>query len=391
VSRLDGPADVGSEEPFGVFLEFHHTREIERESGGFGRYLQNQNGNMYFSYNYGRPTENYRDKFEEAVTAALSEHFDVKSVTFQAEGVTSRASRENGWRDTPYAYLLLKAKGPQIDKLPSLKIDLDFLDTSGYVVLPVPAAALPINAAATKERPFKNVQITQTLDERQAADGKLVLEVKATAQGLVPPLETLLDTKIENFDVVKTEPEDVAVSRFDPDSSEPAVISERSWMITLAGQKGLTEKPKTFAFPAPKIEGAEVVYHRYVDADLATVERVVSLEQQYGSTRPAWLWALAAGVPLCLAIAVGYFAFGRRAKPVAASRFQMPQQLTPFSVLALLRNIERNNGLTEQARADLQSSIAGLERHYFAETNGAPPELRSIAENWLAKADQSAR
>ena len=40
---------------------------------------------MYFSYNYGRPLENYRDKFEEAVRTALAENFDVQSITFQAE------------------------------------------------------------------------------------------------------------------------------------------------------------------------------------------------------------------------------------------------------------------------------------------------------------------
>ena len=34
---------VGHEQPFGVFVNLRHTREIERESGGFGRYLQNQN------------------------------------------------------------------------------------------------------------------------------------------------------------------------------------------------------------------------------------------------------------------------------------------------------------------------------------------------------------
>lgn len=385
VARLDGPADVGSEEPFGVFLELHHTREIERESGGFGRYLQNQNGNMYFSYNYGRPTENYRDKFEEAVRAALEEHFEVKSVTFQVEGVTSRPSREAGWRDTPYAYLLLKARGPQVDKLPSLKIDLDFLDTSGYVVLPVPAPAVPINAAVAKDRPYNNVKITQTLDERQAADGKLVLEVKASAQGLVPPIEKLIDLKFDNFEVKEVENEGVAVSQFDPESSDPAVISERMWVVTLNGRKDLAELPKTFNFPVPKVEDAEAVYHRYVDADLATVGSSISLEQKYGSTHSPWLWVGLGAVPVGLAIAVGCMALLRRPKEEPVKRFNMPEQVTPFSVLALLRNIERNNGLSPEAKADLSASIHKVEQHYFAESNGSPPELRTIAETWLSR------
>ena len=88
-----------------------HTREIERESGGFGKYLQNQTSMMY-AYNYGRPLENYRDKFEEAARIALDEHFEVLSVTFQEPDIHSRAAEEYGWRITPYAYLLLKPSGP---------------------------------------------------------------------------------------------------------------------------------------------------------------------------------------------------------------------------------------------------------------------------------------
>ena len=48
-----------------------HTREIERESGGFQRYLQNQTNSQY-AYNFGRPPEDYRDKFEKAARAALA-------------------------------------------------------------------------------------------------------------------------------------------------------------------------------------------------------------------------------------------------------------------------------------------------------------------------------
>ena len=69
---VDGNDVVGHEKPFGVFVNLRHTREIERESGGFGRYLQNQNNSGYYYYNFGRPLENYRDKFQEMVKRALS-------------------------------------------------------------------------------------------------------------------------------------------------------------------------------------------------------------------------------------------------------------------------------------------------------------------------------
>jgi chemotaxis protein histidine kinase CheA len=392
VTRVDGSPSVGAGESFGLFIELYHTREIERESGGFGRYLQNQQGNMFFSYNYGRPLENYRDKFEESVRAALAENFDVLSITFQAEDVTSRAAPEFGWRLMPYAYVLLKARGPQIDKLPSLKMDLDFLDTSGYVVLPITSPALPIDASkvASDGRPCENLKITQTLDERQAANGKLVLEVKATGQGLVPKLENLVDPKFSEFTIADTEDQGLSISKFDPDSSEPAVLSERTWLITLAGRKDLAEKPKTFEFPEAKLDDAESTFQRYNDADLAMVERVVSLEQQYGAVRRPWLWGLVALVPLGLAAIFGVKMLSRRGQPEEESRFKVPQTITPFSVLALLKNIAERDGLATDERQELTASIADLEHHYFAATNGngatMKPDLRGVAETWVRRA-----
>ena len=151
-AKVDGGDVVGHEQPFGVFVNLRHTREIERESGGFGRYLQNQNNTGILFYNFGRPLENYRDKFQDAAKQALEEHFEVMSVTFQDEKVNSRATDEYGWRVTPYAYLLLKARGPKVDKVPPLRLDLDFLDTSGYVVLPVESPADPDRRGAGQGR-----------------------------------------------------------------------------------------------------------------------------------------------------------------------------------------------------------------------------------------------
>ncbi|MBX3441434.1 MAG: hypothetical protein KF774_03435 [Planctomyces sp.] len=387
VARIDGSARVGSQESFGVFIDLVHTPEIEREAGGFAKYTQNQN-TMSYAYNYGRPLENYRDKFEEAARAALAEHFDVQSVTFQDKDVNARATDQPGWRRTPYAYLLLKARGPQVDKLPSLKMDLDFLDTSGYAVLPVVSAPLPMDAAASQPeaRPYANVKIAETLDERQAPQGKLVLEVKATAQGLVPPLEELVDVRSSDFVVASTEDEGVAISRFDADSTEPAIISERTWTITYEGRKDLAALPTSFAFPTPKVDTAETTFLRYEDADLKSVDPVVALVQQYGETQKRWPWFLAGGA--CLALALFLFAQALRQKPAAGplAASAVPERLTPFTLLTLLRKIEHSNGFDFQTKEELDASIRALERRYFADQNGeAEPDLKAIAERWLVK------
>jgi hypothetical protein len=390
---LDGSAAVGHKQPFGAFVFLRHTREIERESGGFGRYLQNQNANTYFSWNYGRPTADYRDKFQAAATEALKEHFEVLSVTFETDKVHSRAAAEYGWRVTPYAYLLLKPRGPQVDKLPPLRIDLDFLDTSGYVVLPVESPALPLDCRPERgePRPARKLQVTQTLDERQAAQGKLLLEVKATALGLVPELDRIVAMAPEGFDVVKTDDQGVSVSKFDPESDTIAVATERTWMVTLKAKPDLAQLPQRFAFGQTKGDDTTMSYQRFNDADLVAVEREISLEQQYGKRSQAWLWwsGAAGGAGLVLVLLLVWYL--RRPRAGEADRWKLPEPLTAFTTIGLLERIRHEGRLNETQREELLASIQMVERHYFA-ANGSGtgngnghPDLKGIAEGWLRR------
>jgi hypothetical protein len=381
---IDGPAEVGSGQPFGVFINLRHTRDIERESGGFGRYLQNQNQGNNFYYNYGRPLENYRDKFTDIVKKAMEEHFDILSVTFQDEKVNSRATSEYGWRYTPYAYLLLKARSPKVDKLPPVRLDLDFLDTSGYVIMPVETPTVPLDASRLASRPFQKLQLTETLDERQAREGKLILEVKAVGLGLVPPLEELVDVKNANFDIIKTDDQGLSVSRFDPDNEANAVVSERTVLVTMQAKEGLPARAEVFRFPAPRVETFETTYQRYVDADLAKVGPEVTLEERYGQTSLAWLWWTIGGVVALVGVTVAW-RFRPRMTKAAADRFPMPDPITPFSVLGLLRDIERNNGLSEASQGELADSIRRVEVVYFAGETAQGPDLRQVAESWIGR------
>ena len=70
------------------------------------------------------------------------------------------------------------------------------------------------------------------------------------------------------------------------------------------------------------------------------------------------------------------------------SRFELPEQLTPFAVLGLLRDIQHNNGLGPADREELGASIDRLERHYFAETDEQEPDLHQIAASWVSKTSQ---
>jgi hypothetical protein len=390
-ARVDGSDVVGHGEPFGVFVNLLHTRDIERESGGFGKYLQNQNSGSMFYYNYGRPLENYRDKFEEAARAALDEHFEVKSITFQSEDVNSRATEEYGWRMTPYAYMLLKAKSPKVDRLPPVRLDLDFLDTSGYVILPIESPVVPIDASKelVAARPFEKLKITQTLDERQATEGRLIVEVKATALGLVPRLEEILDVSQPGFEVAETEDQGLLLARFDPDGPGNNIVSERNWLVRLrpvAQSSTAQNPPDLFRFASAKVDADEMVYQRYVDADLVPVERELRLSERYERPSTSWLWWLAGIVAALAALLAAYWLLRPRARSEKRGRFAVPESITPFSVLGLLRSIHENNGLAEPTRRELASSIEQLERHYFDAPGASEPDLRSIAETWVRRA-----
>lgn len=386
LATLDGDSDVGTK-PFGVKVDIRYTKEIGRESGGFSRYLQNQANAVNYYYNNGRPQENYRDKFEEAVRTLLSEQFEVMSVTFNREDAASKADDEFGWRKTAYAYILLKAKGPQVDRVPPLKIDLDFNDVTGYVVLPITSPVVPIDASTEDPavRPYKNLQLTQILDERRSDDGVLIVEVKAQAEGVVPDLEDIAEIAPKDFEVRKTEPQDVSVARFADD--EEGVMTERIWMVELGPKEGVVN-PRSFAFAAPKSDDIQTVYQRYEDADLMEAQPVVDLTKGYVKEKGfGWRW-----LSLIPAFLVVVFMLRIVMKAGDEEEFdggpQMPTDITPVSVLGLLGDLRMSPRIDAAGRQSLDAAVLEIEQHYFRDADGkrgSAPDLASIARDWLGR------
>ncbi len=384
VTRIDG-ADVIGTSPFGLFVEIRHTKQIEREAGGFQKYLQNQQGGYY--YNFGRPPENYREKFEEAARQALQESFEILSCTFHTDKIVSRGTDQDGWRVTPYAYLLLKTKGPQVDAIPPLKLNLDFLDTSGFAVLPVASSRIVVDAGkSAAPRPASRIEVRQILDERKSRDGVLVLEVRATAQGLVPDLGSLLAFPPGDFEITETEDQGVHVTQLDAEADENSALSERLWNLTYRPKSGLGSPPRTFAFGTPNDPAIEVSHFRYADADLAQVAPVVDLLESYSRRGFPWGWTFAA---LALAGAIGSLLIWRRQqRPVAAppTTFSLPDDINPLTVLGLLRRIREHASLPSPHLGELDQTITDLEAHYFA-PNGSPhADLDQTARRWITLA-----
>lgn len=382
-ARIDGPDTVPVDRPFGLQVNLRHTREIERESGGFQRYLQNQNASPY-AYNFGRPPEDYRDKFEKTARAALEETFEVLSVTFHSEKVESRTDPEFGWRMTPYAYLLLQPKGPQIDRVPPLTIDLDFQDTSGYAVLPIASAEIPIaTSPEAGPRPFRDLRLVQTLDTRNPSerDG-IFLEIQATTHGLVPELASLVELPVEGFDVGEIEDRKLQLSELDAATDDLAPLSEREWRIELVPTGGAL--PTNFRFPEPGVELAAedgLLRQRYDDVDLLPVGAEVPLGEVH---RGPWAWILSGLVLLALVVFIVVRKRRRPPEVEAAPLHPLPSRLTPVTLLGWLGSLRDRPDLSAERRAALEQEIRELEAGHFSADAGAPASdaLQAIAERW---------
>ncbi len=382
--HLDGPDRINPAQPFGLYANLRHTREIERESGGFQRYLINQNNSPY-SYNYGRPTEDYRDKFEKAARSALAEHFEVLSVTFHNSKVTSRTDSQPGWTFTPYAYFLLKAKGPQVDAIPPLKIDLDFLDTSGYVVLPITSAAIPVDASVRETspaRPVRDLSLTLVLDAREAEkEGTLALEIRASGHGLIPALDQLVDLPPPGFRVTSTDDRELQIEELDARTEDGAPLSSHEWRLVLTPENDTL--PASFTFPEVLAslstrEDEGLTLQTYDDVDLVSVEATTPLTVGRQPTSPlVWL------IPLALVGTILLILIFRPRKKEKTSPEgpELPSSLTPVSLLAFLEGLQESPALPDSARLQLTDTIRSLQDRAFGPSPDVPgpDELREMA------------
>ena len=99
------------------------------------------------------------------------------------------------------------------------------------------------------------------------------------------------------------------------------------------------------------------------------------------------MWWILAG---CLG-AIALLGIGIAAMPKEQvkrkARFEIPEQITPFTVLGLLKDIETNNGLSTKKKEELSTSINRIETYYFGEANGDDePKLAEIAKRWVRQA-----
>lgn len=417
-TRVDGPSTIHRDHEFGIILSVQHTEALGRMAD-FGKYLVNElppansparrsiERSLVPTYRMGE-LQGRRDELEMNIREALGLFFDVKTIAFSPKDVQPRPTDKSGWEETILAYIHAKAKDASVDKIPRIQMSLEFLDLTGPVKITTESAETMIKVTdqPTPPRPFERVEIAEILDPRSLDTAEeVLLDVKATACGLVPELDELLDLDAlrRQLPVARIDPHEGTVLRQVNSWGDMVhAVSERRWTVVLDAA-GLADPPRRIELqlPQPKIE-AKVAYQAYADMDLVDLdEPVVAVGHGQSAVPPTAVVdpkhrrlayvAFGGGavlVGLLLLIAVVRARRSRRRPLRAADVFHMPSEIDGFVVVQLLRALGASQlvRMSSVQRSEMQQDIQRIQASCFA-GNGhekwPEEELRLVARKWL--------
>jgi hypothetical protein len=390
--KIDGPDVVGHGQPFGALLSVRYSGPLGREADHFAALLAN----------YGDPSGDQidnKEKLEEEIREKLSQGFDIAEIRFPKAAIPRGYGRP-GWSETPLAYVVLSAKDPAIDTIPSLQVDLQFYDGYGSVLLPIVSQSLLIDARDKNppSRPVANLAVKQLLDARQWDEGKLRLEIVAEAVGLIPELENVLriskDSDGSGLRVDGIEDHGATVLELEVANDAIVPRCERTWVIDMSQNRdGAVSIVEEFAFPEVVNDDFVTTYEMYDDADVVASGRVVPLTAHYSlAGRRLTTYIIAEGaVVLGVGLLVVLLLRWRRParKPL---EYGQPSQLTPFSLLAFLRRVQSDDRLrlAERDRDILTGTILELEDGFFARGDQAKDAsvLKEVFDDWHNRAQR---
>jgi hypothetical protein len=420
-TRVDGPSTIQRDHEFGIIFSVQHTEALGRMAD-FGKYLVNElppansparksiEKSLVPTYRMGE-LQGRRDELEMNIREALGLFFDVRAIAFSPKDVQPRPSDRSGWEETILAYIQVKAKDASVDKIPRIQMSLEFLDLTGPVRITSESAETMIKVTdqPTPPRPYDRVDITQTLDPRSLdTSDEVVLEIQATACGLVPELESLLDLDAlgQQLPVARIDPhEGTMLRQVNSWGDTVHAVSERHWTVALDATPLLSPPRRMeLRLPQPKIE-AKVAYQAYAEMDLADLAEPVAVVGKGAAVVPAaelltpqdrrLLYAAVGGGALSvvlLLLAVVYLARRSRRRPLrAADVFHMPSEIDGFVVVQLLRALGDSElvRLSSVQRTEMRQDSQRIQASCFG-GNGrsqlSEEELRLVARKWLRAA-----
>ena len=417
---IDGSDDVGVKQPFGALLSLRFTHSVDRETGGFSKYLQNgvfgRVGNSYRQMNY-------RDELQKTIERSIGKDFEVVAVGFFDAFMPPRGVVEDGqdgWLEKPLAYLVLSRRDASTDRVSSVVMDMQFTDQTGPVTLEIPSNTPLLSASATHAaRPMSDLTITQLVDTRAVADGAgtdtVTLEVRMRGSGVLPDLRAALqglDTALAGYTLAS-----------DAIVADPPIIlqegdSSQSRMAMMTGMPGMGSEPKdgypeadaNGMFHLPIEQSFKVTYTRTLGAVGSTFTLPVlaagvsaTLESRYYADldiMPVTAATVPVITPLFTPVRVVIFAgllaaftviavllrrALRRAAPVASTPWS-PARITPLGVVTSLRKLERDRAATLNATQaqTLRDEISLLELKYFGPSadDAREADLNEVVERW---------
>ena len=422
---VDGSDEVGVGKPFGTMLSLRFTNSVDKETGGFSKYLQNgvyaRVGNQYRSMNY-------RDELQKTIQEALGTQFNVEAIGFFDPFMPPRGVVEegqDGWLEKPLAYLMLSRKDPSVDTMPAVVMEMQFTDQTGPVTLALPSNT-PLLATGEERsaRTCTDLEIQQLVDVRAVSDrrggGKdgdeVTLEVRMRGKGVLPEVREALaglDSALPGYSIaadgILADPPIVvtagAVSQspfmpMQPGGTEPKegypepdasgmyrLPIERSFKITYTRSSGAIGAAFTLPTLAAGVD-AKFESRFYDDLDIApVVGTAVPVKLPFWTAQRVVLFGACAAV---LAL-VGVWVARRRKSPAATARGAWePARITPLGVVTSLRRLEQERGAAlDRAQIEsLRREISMLELKYFGPDakETTEPELREVIDRWSSSA-----
>ncbi len=420
-TRVDGPNTICRDHEFGIVFSVQHTEALGRMAD-FGKYLVNElppanspgrrtvEKSLVPTYRMGQ-LQGRRDELEMNIREALGLFFDVRAIAFSPKDVQPRPTDQPGWEETVLAYIQVKAKDASVDKIPRIQMSLEFLDLTGPVRITTESAETMIKVTdqPTPPRPYDRVDITQTLDPRNLeTTEEVLLEIKATACGLVPELDALLDMDAlgQQMPVARIDPhEGTMLRQVNSWGDTVHAVSERHWTVALDAAS-LLSPPRRIELQLPKPQReAKVAYQAYDEMDLIDLTEpvaavgkgevvVATAEGLNPPDRRLRYAAVGGGVGLLvlLVLAAVYLARRSRHRPLrAADVFHLPSEIDGFVVVQLLRALGGSElvRLSPVQRSEMQQDIHRIQASCFGgnvHSKLSEDELRLVARKWLRAA-----
>lgn len=420
---LDGEDRVGVDQPFAALVSLRYTNSVDRETGGFAKYLQN---NVFGRVGNSYREINYRDQLQKSLENSLGKGFTVDAVGFfdpfmPARGVVENG--EDGWLEKPMAYVILTRKDASVDRLPQIVLDMQFNDQTGPVTLALPSNT-PLLAVTPERapRPVKDLTVAQIVDVRAVTDGEkdgaVTLEVQVRGSGVLPDISEVLanvENALPGFTVapggIERRPPiilqegDVATGRFgwnsggDQEPKEGYPEPDATGMYRLKVERGYTVTytpsggPIGAAFKVPALrEGVQAALESryYSDLDIVPVQGTT-----VAVTRPFWT-PMTLTITAMFAAIVGVLILLLRRRgaeePAAAGSLLAPARMTPLGVVTSLRRYRNLHAATldQPRREALDREIGELELKYFgpAAIGAQEDDLRPIVQRWASSSSR---